>query len=126
MVAQVRAVVLGSLVVAVSGCGSGGSHSTAAVPPRTVAQVEQAFAREGIRLRPALPVGNLPSHPTLFGPWNLTVEVYPSTAAASAVSIGMFIIGTGGTPHAAAVRNVVVEWTGRDRPAVRAAVARLG
>ena len=110
-----RRVVLGVVLCSsVVGCGS---HDTKQVP-RTVAEVQRAFAHHRIpliRVEPSL--GPHIRYTALYGQSGslaVSVRVYPQVRAERSLPTNTL-----------AARNVVVTWQGADSPSVEAAVDEL-
>lgn len=122
MLARPLLIVVLMLFVAL-GCGENTTSAKDNPSLRSVSEVKRAFSQQGIRLA-ALPPSPIPSAFVQLlgerGGISVTVQIYrriPRDVVVSSVG--------NGKPRTLRARNVVVYWTGRDLPAVRAAVAKL-
>ena len=107
--------ILTAAVLALAGCGGHAAPRT--VAPRSVGEVERAFAAHGIRLQPVQPAVGAPlRYGVLFGQsgtLSVSVRVYSKLRAEHSA------------PGTRSVRNVVATWQGADRPSVEAAMDAL-
>jgi hypothetical protein len=107
---MVRVLLAAVVLAGLAGCGS---HAR----PRSVTEVEHAFARHGIHLRPVQTVaGPQPKNPVLFGQsgsLSVSVQVYQRVRPARSA------------PGVRSVRNVLATWQGADSPSVEASMDAL-
>jgi hypothetical protein len=111
---MVRVLLAAAVLVGPVGLVGCGSHSR---PPRSVAEVQHAFAQHGIHLQPVQTVaGPQPKNPVLFGQsGSLSVSVQVLRRVRPARS----------APGVLGVRNVLATWQGADSRSVEAAMDAL-
>jgi hypothetical protein len=107
---MVRVLLAAAVVAVLAGCGG---HPS----PRSVAEVQRAFDRQGIHLERVQTTAGRPlEHPVLFGQsgsLSVNVQVFPRVRP-----------GRSG-PGVLGVRNVLATWQGADNRSVEAAMDAL-
>jgi hypothetical protein len=112
---MVRVLVAAAVLACLAGCG--GHARPAALPPRSVTEVQRAFARHGIHLlRVQAAAGPQLKRPVLFGQsgsLSVSVQVYRRVRPGRSA------------PGVRSVRNVLATWQGADSRSVEAAMDAL-